>query len=178
MLSCSYFIFRFAILYIRTDRLIHMAFMMRTSWIMSCPCFIRSVGLITLWGVGWSLVVRRVHRVLKARHLILITRLSNVCSIHCFSLFIGHLRNLLERLSMFSVWEVINQFASNLIDKVCTVGFGRVLIHDTDHVGARKVDSACNYQGLIFLILLDNTLILWHAWEARSLLRARTRIRV
>ena len=108
-------------------------------------------------------MVWRVHRVLQAWHLILITRLSNICSIHSISLFIGQLRNLLEQLSLFSVREVINQFASNLVNKVCTMGFGCVLIHDLNHVGTCKIDSASNYQGLIFLVLLDNTLILRHS---------------
>ena len=117
-------------------------------------------------------MVRCVHIVLKARKVVLVTGLRNICNIHIFSFLIGKLLNLLKRFGVVSLGEEVDQFTSDLVNKVCTVSSGSILIHLQYHVRRCKIDAVGNRQCLVILLLLNDTLIFRYAGEARGLLRS------
>lgn len=76
-----------------------------------------------------------VYTVLEAWQIILVTRLGNECGVRGLGFLIRQLLKLLLRLLVVLLRVELSQFASHLINKVCTVGSSRILIHLEDHVG-------------------------------------------
>ena len=113
-----------------------------------------------------SLVIWRMHKVLQARQLILITRFRDEGCVHGICLLVGQLLDLLDRLHVVALREEINQFASQLVHKVCTVHPGCVLIHHANHVWGGKVNTICDSQGPVLLILFYDALVLRYARKA------------
>jgi hypothetical protein len=143
---------------------------MKRSHLATFAIFSRHVSSNTLqWArvndilIRGSLMVWRMHIVLKARQFVLITSLGNEGLVHFTGFIIGKLLKDLLRLCIFFLRVEISQFAPDLIDEVCTMTLGGELVHLEDHVRCCEVDTVGNCQSLIFLVLLDNALVLWYA---------------
>jgi len=73
-----------------------------------------------------------VHEIFKAGQVILAAIRLNVGFIHLDGLSLGQILNLLEGLGI--VGEKVDDFRSDLLDEVLSMGTSGVLVHNEDHV--------------------------------------------
>ena len=79
-----------------------------------------------------SLVFGSVHEIFKAGQVILAAIRLNVGFIHLDGLSLGQILNLLEGLGIFG--EKVDDFRSDLLDEVLSMGTSGILVHNEDHV--------------------------------------------
>ncbi len=127
-------------------------------WVICC-CFFVDFFFSERWIFDCSLVFGSVHEIFKAGQVVLAAVRLNVGLIHLHRFSLRQILNLLEGLRIFG--EKVDDFRSNLLDEVLSMGASGVLVHNEDHVWCLQVNAISNDKRSFVLVLLDNSLR-WH----------------